>query len=292
MVRIIVTSVADIQKEEAQKLGLKVLPIQIWIDQTSYLDGETIEPAQLLLAMQEGGHVINTRHVPPDELEKAFLEAVEAGEEVLFFSDSERYSSNMLAADVARSSVLEKYPTAEIQLLNSKNASAGYQLMARKLARLSSEGKSMKEILKAAKYYMEHIHHTFVISPDAGFNNAKGKLAHLLGAVGEQLDVKYAFAFNPEGEAEQLIPLSISGNRHVEEWLLESIKEKYGDLKNQEVVFVHGINTKVDETLFEKVEKQLKPRIIHAGVAGCAVSANTGTDFLAGAYLDALDIFE
>ena len=73
---------------------------------------------------------------------------------------------------------------------------------------------------------------------------------------------------------------------------MESIKEKYGDLENQEVVFVHGINTKVDETLLEKVEKQLKPRIIHAGVAGCAVSANTGTDFLAGAYLDALDIFE
>ena len=45
-VKLIIDSASDISKEEANKLGITMLPMEVRFGEDSYLDGETLMPKQ------------------------------------------------------------------------------------------------------------------------------------------------------------------------------------------------------------------------------------------------------
>ena len=105
MTQIITDSMSDILPQEAQRLGVRVAPLQVRFGETSYDDGIDIEPAAFYQMLREAQELPKTNQVAPAVFESLFAQALSTGESVLCITGSSRLSGTYQSAMLARQSV-------------------------------------------------------------------------------------------------------------------------------------------------------------------------------------------
>ena len=133
--KIIADSAANIPATEAKKYKIDILSfvnivngreITCYDESLSY-EEERIKGKEYYDAVRNGAEVktslINSAHFA-----KVFEEAVKNGEDILYVSLSKNISGTFQAATIAKEMILEDYPKAKIEIIDSLNASLGQGL--------------------------------------------------------------------------------------------------------------------------------------------------------------------
>ena len=115
MTQIITDSMSDILPQEAQRLGVRVAPLQVRFGETSYDDGIDIEPAAFYQMLREAQELPKTNQVAP----------LSTGESVLCITGSSRLSGTYQSAMLARQSVGGD----RVFVVDSRSASLGEALL-------------------------------------------------------------------------------------------------------------------------------------------------------------------
>lgn len=150
-------SSVDLSKELQTSLGIRVIPMNIYIADEEYKDGIDLSAKELYEKSRLYGTLPTTAGIPPHEYRKLFEKLTEKGFDVVHISISSLLSSCFQNAGFAASSFENVY------VIDSRNLSAGMALLAIKASRLRNEGKDAKEIAEELEKMKTKISTSFVL---------------------------------------------------------------------------------------------------------------------------------
>ena len=141
----------------------ELMPLYVIEGEKTYLVGIEITPGMLYSKMRRGVHY-KTSQIPYADFVKRFTELAEASMPFMYLSFSSGLSGTYQAAMLAKRDVLEKYPDADIEVLDTKAVTGGLGLIVREVAEAAQNGASMEELVKLSGYYAAHIRHVFTVT--------------------------------------------------------------------------------------------------------------------------------
>ena len=139
--KIIIDSACDLTKEEADKLGVILVPMIIRFDDDEYLDGFNISKQEFYEKLIENANLPKTSQINPERFKEEYEKVVSNGDEAVVITISSKLSGTYSSAVKASAEYKDK-----IFVVDSLNASLGVRLLFNYAYRLLNEGKNAKEI--------------------------------------------------------------------------------------------------------------------------------------------------
>jgi DegV family protein with EDD domain len=141
-ITLITDSSACIPAEAVRRLGVRVVPIQVTIEDQEFRDGVDLEPATLYEALERGRAV---KSAAPTPLE--YLDAIERAEgSVVVLTPATEFThmhrNALLAADMCERAVT---------VVDSRSATSGHGLVALTAAEVAAAGGSVDDVIAAAE---------------------------------------------------------------------------------------------------------------------------------------------
>ena len=152
---ILADSVCDLDRETREKYGIDYVAMNYVIDEVEYvasLDWESHSVKDYYDLMRSGKRVFTTQ-VPKNVYYDKFIEAVNAGKDVVYISCSSALSSSVNTAKVVADEIKAENPDAGIYCIDSLISSLGQGYLLMKASEMRKEGKGAEETAK----YIESI---------------------------------------------------------------------------------------------------------------------------------------
>ena len=144
-IRIVTDSASDISLEEAEGLGIEIVPLSIRFGETEYTDLVDLSVSDFYLKMSENDLLPSTAAPSPGAFEAAFKRCVEAGAEgVICINLSLALSATGQAAQLAADALADTVP---VRCIDSKSITCGLGTIIRNAAEAAKNGGSMDEIV-------------------------------------------------------------------------------------------------------------------------------------------------
>ena len=159
-IRILADSTCDLSQGLIEEYGITILPLNIVMEDTCYLDGvETTTDA--IYAWADADRTTPKTAAPGLEAAIEFLRPfAETGDEVIFFGISEQMSST---CQVLRLAASELECEDRVVVMDSMNLSTGIGLQVLYAAELTKEGVSLRELEEKMKQYRERVRASFIV---------------------------------------------------------------------------------------------------------------------------------
>jgi DegV family protein with EDD domain len=161
MVRIISDSTCDLSPELVERYHISILPLNIVLGDTEYLDGVSITPDQIYAWSDANKTTPTTAAFSIGDAEEALKGAIEAGEDVLFFG----ISSNLSAScNVFRLAAEGLNYADHVAVIDSKNLCTGIGLLILKAAKMIEAGEDdLFEVAHKVEEYVPYVRTSSVI---------------------------------------------------------------------------------------------------------------------------------
>lgn len=196
-VKIIVDSACDLLQSDAEKLGIRIIPLKVMFGDDEYLDGVTISHEQFFEKLVETDVFPHTSQIPPFEYEENFESAVDNGDEVLCITISSKISGSFQSACIAA----EEFD-GRVIVVDSENACMGQRILVERAVELRDEGKSAKEIAEIINAEKKDIR-LIALLDTLEYLKKGGRISAAAAAVGSMLSIKPVIAIS-EGEVKVL----------------------------------------------------------------------------------------
>lgn len=160
-VKLITDSTSYIEAPTQKDLDIRTVSLSVHFPDQSF--DETKVPYDYFYKKIECDNVIPTSSQPtPADLHAAFKEIVAQGDEVLGIFISAKMSGTYETALSARQMIMEEYPQARIEIVDSKTNSMALGLQVIEAAQAAKAGKNMEEILAIVQHIYARVHFYFV----------------------------------------------------------------------------------------------------------------------------------
>ena len=156
-VAIVTDSVACIPKEQAEKYGIEVVPVQVIFGDKVYRDGIDLTPSQFYALLRQAEKLPTTAASLPGPILEAYSRASRRASSILCITLSAKFSGMLNAARQAREIAKEALSGVVIELLDSRSATAAEGFVVLAAARAAVLGKSLAEVAEAAKRVMQRV---------------------------------------------------------------------------------------------------------------------------------------
>ena len=144
-IRIVTDSASDISLEEAEDLGIEIVPLSVRFGEAEYTDLVDLSVSDFYQKMAESDLLPSTAAPSPGAFEAAFKRCAEAGAEgVVCINLSLALSATGQAAQLAADALADTLP---VKCIDSKSITCGLGTIIRKAAGAAKNGGSMDEIV-------------------------------------------------------------------------------------------------------------------------------------------------
>lgn len=286
MLKIITDSATDMPQEIINRFGLHVIPTPVVIDDVDYLDGATITTGEFYTILDDVSRDIKTYHINPDMFEKAFRPYAERGDSVLYLCFSTGIAGTFNAANLAKQAVLEDYPDFDLTIIDSKSASIGFGLIVYKLLLLQEQGADKEKLIRAAEFFVSHVHHVFTVST-LKYLIKGGRLSKVKGTAGELLDMKPVLIVDRNGSLQVL--KTVRGHKKSLKALTDYVAENITDADKQIIGICHGEDRESLEIAKKLLLDTVTPKKLVESTVGCAIGAHTGRGVIGIVFFDAIN---
>lgn len=183
-IRILIDSVADIGKAEAEKMNVIMLPMIISFGAEDYYDGVNLSPKQFYEKLIESDTLPKTSQVTPYRFEEAFKKYTENGDELIVITISSKLSGTYEGAKQAAENFKDK-----VYVVDSMNAAIGERLLCEYALRLIEQGKTAKEIVAILEEEKSKINVMAVLGT-LEYLRKGGRISAAVAFAGEVLSLK------------------------------------------------------------------------------------------------------
>ncbi len=142
MIKLMVDSATDIGSQEAEKLGVIMIPMIITVDNTEYYDGVNLSPNEFYEKLIESATLPKTSLINAFRWEEGFEQSLGPDDELIVITISSKLSGTYQSALEAA----EKF-NGRVHVIDSLNAAIGERLLCLYALRLIEQGLSAKEIV-------------------------------------------------------------------------------------------------------------------------------------------------
>lgn len=143
MIKIIVDSASDVQKSEAEELGIALIPLKVRFGDEEYSDGVNLSHREFFEKLIESAELPQTSQINEFSWEESFKELTADGSEVIAITISSKLSGTYSCAVKAAKKFAGK-----VHVVDSIEACIGERILLQYAIKLVKEGKSAAEIVK------------------------------------------------------------------------------------------------------------------------------------------------
>lgn len=208
--RVVSDSSCDISTEQEKTYEIGIVPYYV------SFDGETYRKERIDLSaeefhreMAENPNVFPKTSMPTQvDFYNTFLPYAKAGEKVLYFNLSSKFSSSFQSANLAAEALMEEYPSCQIVVIDSMSATVQEGLLVTEAAKMSQAGFSFKETIRRIEE-LKHTSRIFFTCADLSYLKHGGRIGNVLQQAAIALKIK-PIMFMHSGE---LQPAGIARSR-------------------------------------------------------------------------------
>ncbi len=144
---IVTDSTADLQPEEAETLGITIVPLTVFFGEEAYLDNIELDNASFYSKLQTSKELPRTSQPSPASFQAAFTRLIEEGADgIISVHLSSKLSGTYQSACTARDSLPKSVRKVPIELIDSQSISAGMALGLKRAAEEARQNISVEEI--------------------------------------------------------------------------------------------------------------------------------------------------
>lgn len=193
--KIVVDSCCDLSPQMLQDPCFVRVPLTIQVEESTFVDDETFDQADLLWCMRQSEQSPSTSCPAP----QAYLDAYQGAEDVYVVTLSALLSGSHNSAVQARVLLEEEEPERNVHVFNSCSASSGEVLTALKIRELASSGMPFKKVVREVEQYICQMQTLFVLESLENLRK-NGRLTKLQAVVTGALRIKLLMGATPQGE--------------------------------------------------------------------------------------------
>lgn len=276
---IVVDSASDIPKDLRKKYNIEVLGLKCILNEKEYIEDDTIDLTydDFYKAIREGA-LPTTSQVNLNTYYECFEKHIKNNKTILYPAFSSALSGCYNAAVLAKNDILEKYPEADIRIIDTKCASLGYGLLVIKALKYIEKGASCDEVCEFLKCTAPKINH-IVLLDDLSYLKRGGRLSGTAAVLGNILQLKPLVKMNDEG---QLINYSkVKGRKKGINTLFGEFENKATDINKQEIISIcHSDCLEDAQKLAKMITDKYNVKVI-IGSIGCVIGSHTGASTIA-----------
>jgi DegV family protein with EDD domain len=284
MFQIISDGGCDFSAEEAERLGIAVVPFYIIVDGDQALrEGiEITKDAFFKRLASEKSFKPKTSQPSPHDYMEIYTPYLEEGRDLLVVTISSKVSGSNNSARIAAETLSEKYPERTIKILDSLNGSLGQGLIVRELAKMRDAGMTLSETLGMGEQVVDTT--AMYIAPETiDYMRRGGRIGPTTALVGSVLNLCPIMQVL-DGEVKQLD--NVRGKKKALRLLVEALVYALKDeMQNVNLSIGHVLAEKDAATFKKKLEEALGVTIDTPIVeVGAPFGTHTGPGALLVAY--------
>jgi len=198
-VAIVTDTTACIPKEQVEKYGIEVVPIEFIFGDKVYRDGIDISPAEFYALLRQAENLPTTSGSLPGPYLEAYRRASRRAASLLCITESSKFSGMFNSAQVAMEMAKKDIPDVAIEVLECTTTAAGMGLVALAAARAAASGKSLTEVTETTKEVMRRVS-LFATLDTLHYLVKGGRVPRAAGLVNSLLQIKPVFTVS-QGDA-------------------------------------------------------------------------------------------
>ncbi len=146
-VRIVTDSTADISPQQAQALGITIIPLTVSFGEDAYLDGTELDNVGFYKKLQESKVFPRTSQPSPTIFQEAYIRLIDAGADgILSVHISSKLSGTYQCACAAQDTLPDDVKKIPIEIIDSQSVSVGMSQDVLQAAREARAGVGLEEI--------------------------------------------------------------------------------------------------------------------------------------------------
>lgn len=282
-IKIITDSSCDLPREYVDDNNIEVISLVLNLNGQIIKDdlGKTLSYKDFYQKMRDGA-TPTTSQVNAHEFEEAFIKHIKNGDSIIYISISASLSGTFNSANIAKNNLLEEYPEAKIELVDSLSASVGQGLLVLKACEMRDNGASIEEIVEWIEENKRKVIHTILID-DLNHLKRGGRISGATATIGGLLNIKPSAYLDDEGKLAQ--GEKIKGKKKALRFLANEVKERAIDSENEVLYICHGDCQEEAESLRDIIEQEVKFKNVIINYIGNVIGAHTGPGALAVIFL-------
>ncbi|WP_052256948.1 DegV family protein [Salinicoccus sp. YB14-2] len=271
-------SCADMPLEDSKKRGIEVLPLTINIGDNNYRDQIDISSEEVLQAITDGERP-KTSQINPENFVESFKPFVEKGESILYIAFSSELSGTYQSAVIARDTLLDDYPDADITVIDTHAASYGLGMIVESASEDMKDGLSDDDVIKNVERNVNNIRHFFTVN-DLDYLAKGGRLSKGSAFLGGLLNIKPLLHV----EDGKLVPLEKHrGIKKVFKSMIEHIND---DQITGKIHITQSNALDSAELLKKKILEETEVKVVNISMIGPTISSHTGNGTIAMFYFN------
>lgn len=273
-VHIITDSGCDLTPSLLEGRNIEILKMPVLADGKPFEVNDENDLLKMYSLMREGV-VFSTAHASYYDILTSFERCAEAEIPAVFVGLSSGLTSQHNAATMALREVMEKYPCAKIEVIDSAAATMGYGRAVLEGYDKAQSGAELSEVVDVITGELRCTEHLFSVW-NLEFLVRGGRLSKVAGMVGDALSIRPVINIDDNGKL--TTGDKIRGDKKLLAKLADITSESLNALDGQDVWIVEGQYSETTEKLIEKIKKSSNPRSIRVYKMGPVISAHTGPD--------------
>ena len=199
--KILTDSTADLDEKWAQENEVELVGLTITLDDTTY---ETVGPNRLTSDRMQEGSQPTTSQVNVGQFEEVFRRHAKNGDALLYIAFSSVLSGTYQSAVMARDMILDEYPEAVIEIVDTLAAAGGEGYLSILAAEARDKGKSLSETKDMIKAILPRLR-TYFLVDDLYHLMRGGRLSKSSAIIGSLINIKPLLWLDASGK---LVPLA------------------------------------------------------------------------------------
>ena len=197
---IVADSCCELTVDMKKRGNIEIAPLTLEVGGESILDDETFDQKYFLKRVAECPECPKSACPSPDYFRKSFLNGAERCYAVTLSAQlSGSYNSAVLGANLAQ----EENEDLKIHVFNSRSASIGETLIAKKIVECEEAGMSFERVVETVELYIS-TQHTYFVLENLETLRKNGRLSKTKALVASALKIKPVMGATPEGDIVQL----------------------------------------------------------------------------------------
>ena len=274
-------SSCDLPKEIIEKYDLKVMQLEVLIDDNPPVLNKDVEIESFYKMLSNGSNA-KTAAVTPGYVDEHMRKSLEAGNDILYIGFSSGLSATYNNAAMMIDELKDEFKDRDIRPVDSLCASMGQGLLVYYACLLREEGKSLDEVESRILDVKDKIHHQVTVD-DLFFLQRGGRISATTAFAGSMLKIKPIIDMSEEGKLETVG--KIRGRKNALKELITRMKAN-ADVEKLPYVFISHSACLEDATTVKAMVEAEYPMVkVTISDIGPVIGAHTGPGTVALCYL-------
>lgn len=271
-VSIVTDSTAYFEPGDVERLGIHVLPVNIWLANEKFQEGSEITTDELFRRVKYGAPYPVSE--PPDAavFEQLYNKLHKETDQILSIHISHHLSDTLKKARQGAEALLGR---CTIEVVDSMTTSVGLGILVKAAARAANDGATMDDIVRLVRGMIPHIYLVFFVK-SMDYLERNGRIGRAQAILGSMLNIK-PILFMEDGD---IIPLEkVRTVERALEKLFEFVAE-FDNLEQTAIIQRNKVPNKEARMLQERLEQSFPEFIFPIIQYGPDFATRVGPDAL------------